>query len=81
MFRFLLESSLFPKCHNCGRTGPVVAAWGGGGPRVGSSEGMQRGNVTGASNGELEAVDVETLLVGVGQQPDEVVLLQRNQAQ
>ena len=75
MFRFLLESSLFPKSHNCGRTGPVVAAGGGGGPRVGSSEGMKGGNVTGASNGQLEAVDVETLLVGVGQQPDKVVFL------
>ena len=52
-----------------------MAAGGGGGPRVGSTEGMQGGNVTGASNGELEAVDVETLLIGVGKQPDKVVFL------
>ena len=53
----------------------MVAAGGGGGPRVGSTEGVQGGNVTRACNGELKAVDVETLLVGVGKQPDEVVFL------
>ena len=36
---------------------------------------MQRRDVAGAGHRELEAVDVETLLVGVGQQPDKVVLL------
>ena len=36
---------------------------------------MQWRNVAGAGHRELETVDVETLLVGVGQQPDKVVLL------
>ena len=53
----------------------MVAAGGGGGPRVGSSEGMKRGNVTGAGYGQLKAVNVETLLIGVGKQPDKVVFL------
>jgi hypothetical protein len=33
-------------------------------------------DVARASDGHLEGVDVQTFLVGVGQQPDEVVLLQ-----
>lgn len=33
-------------------------------------------DVAGAGDGHLEGVDVEPLLVGVGQQPHEVVLLQ-----
>ena len=53
----------------------MVAAGGGRRSRVSPSEGVQGRNVTGASNGQLEAVDVETLLVGVGQQPDKVVFL------
>jgi hypothetical protein len=36
----------------------------------------RRSDVTGASDRQLEGVNVEALLVGVGQQPDEVVLLQ-----
>ena len=36
---------------------------------------MKWRDVAGASHRELETVDVETLLVGVGQQPDKVVLL------
>ena len=36
---------------------------------------MKWRDVAGASHRELEAVDVEALLIGVGQQPDKVVLL------
>ena len=43
--------------------------------RVGSREGMAGGEVARARHRELEAVDVEPLLVGVGQQPHEVVFL------
>ena len=71
-----LESLLFPERHNCGRTGPVVAAGGGGRPGEGSSEGVEGRNMAGAGDRELEAVDVEALLIGVGQKTDKVVFLE-----
>ena len=48
-----------------------MAAGGGGG----EGEGVEGRDVAGARHRELEAVDVETLLVSVGQQADKVVLL------
>ena len=36
---------------------------------------MKWRDVAGASHRELEAIDVEALLISVGQQPDKVVLL------
>ena len=43
---------------------------------VAPSQGVGGAQVAAAGDGQLEAVDVESLLVGVGQQPDEVVFLQ-----
>ena len=43
---------------------------------VAPSQGVGGAQVAAAGDGQLEAVDVESLLVGVCQQPDEVVFLQ-----